>query len=146
MHITVNDTPVPVQVTVPLKAEANGQLHDIGTLTFDTDDSRTAHLDTAAIADLVRRAEEALTIYRPDDSQPPEAQTAASTAPSLFSWDWRQQPPMQSIAAKVRDLSGGTAIITEIDTQSDERMIAVAGREVSTDEALAAYVQPLDRE
>jgi hypothetical protein len=60
MHITVNDTPVPVQVTVPLKAEVDGKLHDIGILTFDTDDSRTAHLNIEAITDVVRQAEEAL--------------------------------------------------------------------------------------
>ena len=63
----------------------------------------------------------------------------------LYTWDWREQPPMTEIAKKVRELSHGHIIISQVDTQSDEYMIAIADRPLSSDEALAIRDAELDR-
>lgn len=57
--------------------------------------------------------------------------------PELIRWDWREQPRIKAIADAVREQSGGKVIISEIDTQSDEYMIAIADHVVDQGEALA---------
>lgn len=67
-----------------------------------------------------------------DTTTPPTAR--------VFAWDWREQPPMQSIAGAVMDLSaGGRVFMREVDTQSDEYAWVISSDEMSDEQAERLY-------
>jgi hypothetical protein len=47
-------------IKVPLYAELAGVTYDVGTLTFRADGTQSAHLDTDAIRETIRLAEQAM--------------------------------------------------------------------------------------
>lgn len=55
-------------------------------------------------------------------------------AARCFSWDWREQPDMEAVAALVAELTDGRIRMREVDTQSDEYAWMVADHEVSDDD------------
>lgn len=57
----------------------------------------------------------------------------------VLTWDWREQPDLDRLAAHVRELSGGKVRITTVDTGSDQYAIVIADRALTADEAYAAY-------
>jgi hypothetical protein len=70
--------------------------------------------------------------YEPADAAP---------APVVIVFDPREcgLPWLEELATAVREQSGGRVVVTEVDAAMSDAMIAVAAREVSTDEALAIW-------
>lgn len=57
----------------------------------------------------------------------------------VLSWDWREQIDLDDLATAVREVSGGRAHVTQVDTGSDQYAIVVADRKLTHDEAVAAH-------
>lgn len=57
----------------------------------------------------------------------------------VLSWDWREQPDLDDLADAVREVSGGRAHVTQVDTGSDQYAIVIADRKLTADEAIAAH-------
>ena len=58
----------------------------------------------------------------------------------VFSWDYRQQPGMASIAAAVAELSGGRVFMREVETGTDSYAWAVSGAELTAEQAYRLYL------
>ena len=59
----------------------------------------------------------------------------ADPTPAVLTWDWREQPDPDELARAVRDVSGGTVHIRQVDTGSDQYAIVVAAADLD-DEAV----------
>lgn len=61
--------------------------------------------------------------------------------PKSFQWDWKEQPPMEEIAAAVAEISGvgRRAWMRPFNTESDQYAWIVSDRELSDAEAYHAY-------
>ena len=70
--------------------------------------------------------------YRADDV---EALRTWRGTPRVVSWDWREQPDIDELAAAVRELSDGLVHVTQVETCSDEYAIVLAGRPLDAEEA-----------
>ena len=59
----------------------------------------------------------------------------------VFFWDWKEQPPMDEIAAAVQELSaGGSATyMREADTGTEDHAWVVSDAELSDEQASEAY-------
>ena len=57
----------------------------------------------------------------------------------IFTWDHRQQPDLEEMAALISELSGGKVVLQEVDTGSDEYAWTVADRELSEEERQRMY-------
>jgi hypothetical protein len=59
--------------------------------------------------------------------------------PRIFTWDWKEQPPMEAIFAAAADASsrGRAAVMRMVETGDDSYACVVADREVSDEEAEA---------
>lgn len=51
------------------------------------------------------------------------------TVSTTFTWDYRQQPPMEAIANRVRQLSSGTVIMELPETGTDEYELTISRAE-----------------
>lgn len=74
----------------------------------------------------------ATAILTPDDP-------ALPAEPRVIAWDWREQPDLATLAEIVRTMSDGRVHLVTVDTANDEYALVIAGRELTTAEALAAY-------
>jgi hypothetical protein len=52
--------------------------------------------------------------------------SAASSPLAVLSWDWREQPNLDELARAVREVSGGTVHVAQVDTSSDQYAIVVS--------------------
>jgi len=57
----------------------------------------------------------------------------------LFTWDWKEQPPMTEIAAFVAELSGGSVVMREHPTGSDQYALVIADHQISEADAGRVY-------
>lgn len=59
--------------------------------------------------------------------------------PVVLSWDWKEQPDLDELAAAVREMSGGTVHIHQVETHSDEYAIVIGPTELKPAEAYRIY-------
>lgn len=57
----------------------------------------------------------------------------------VHTWDWRSQPDLDAIADDIREMSGGTLHLTEVNTGNDEYAIVLSLRELTAGEARYVY-------
>jgi hypothetical protein len=95
---------------------------------------REALLDPARITIGRRRAAQQVLIAAGIFTEEP-------MAPVIFSWDWKAQPPLKEIAAAVARVSGERrpVVMRTFDTGGDEYALVIADREVTDEDALAAW-------
>lgn len=71
--------------------------------------------------------------------------TGEAPDPRVLTWDWRQQPDLADLAAAIRDLSGGTVLLHEVATGSDESAVVLA-RGLDEQGATKAYQRHIGME
>lgn len=59
--------------------------------------------------------------------------------PVVLSWDWKEQPDLDELAEIVREMSGGTVHIRQVETHSDEYAIVIAPNELDAAVAYGIY-------
>jgi hypothetical protein len=59
--------------------------------------------------------------------------------PEILSWDWREQPNLDQLAAALGRVSGGTVHLAQVDTGSDEYAIVLSPMPLSDAEVRAAW-------
>lgn len=57
----------------------------------------------------------------------------------VLTWDWRQQPDLDRLAAAIRDLTGGNVGLHQVDTGSDEYAIVLADQLLTDAEARSIW-------
>jgi hypothetical protein len=67
--------------------------------------------------------------------------TQLPMAPALYSWDWKEQPPMADIAAVAARISGEQrpVVMRSVSLGTDAYACVIADRAVTDDEALAIW-------
>lgn len=65
--------------------------------------------------------------------------------PRVLSWDWKEDAPIWDFAELVREISGGTVHITEVDTGSDQCAYIVSAAPLTADEARRLYEKRWER-
>lgn len=58
---------------------------------------------------------------------------------AVLCWDWKEQPDMDTLALLLRDLSGGTIHLHEVNTESDEFAIVLATTPLTAEQVDAAW-------
>lgn len=53
----------------------------------------------------------------------------------VFTWDWKEQPPLEKLAEAVAEVSGGGVYMRQVDTGSDEYALVVSDHPVDDAEA-----------
>jgi hypothetical protein len=56
-------------------------------------------------------------------------------AARVFTWDWKEQPPLAEVAEAIAEVSGGTVHMRQVDTGGDEYALVVSDRQVDDAEA-----------
>ncbi len=65
----------------------------------------------------------------------------------VLSWDWAEQPDMAALADIIRDPSGGTVYLREVeDTGSDQYAVVVSTEPVDEEQARRVYLEWLRNE
>ncbi len=65
----------------------------------------------------------------------------------VLSWDWAEQPNMTALADIIRDVSGGTVHLREVeDTGSDQYAVVVSTEPVDEEQARRVYLDWLRNE
>lgn len=57
----------------------------------------------------------------------------------ILSWDWKEQPDLDQLREALREVSGGTVHLHEVDTGSDQFAVVLTDREWSDDEVQLGY-------
>lgn len=73
-------------------------------------------------------------------TEPDQGVAFGATVTRLFSWDWRDQPNLDAIAAAVTELSAnGRVFMREIDTGDDSYAWVISDAELTDEQAYRLY-------
>ncbi len=59
----------------------------------------------------------------------------------IFTWDWKEHPDLDAIAAAVREISGGKVFMEEYDTGGDTFAWIVSDHEISPGQARELFMK-----
>jgi hypothetical protein len=66
---------------------------------------------------------------------------ATESEPEAFMWDWREQPPMDRIAAAIQRLSAGRLRMYLPETGMDSYVAIISDRDLDADEQEATWLE-----
>jgi len=56
-----------------------------------------------------------------------------------LTWDWREQPDLDQLAAAITDLSGGTVHLHQVQTETDQYAVVLSTADLSAEQAYDIY-------
>ena len=59
----------------------------------------------------------------------------------VLSWDYREQPDLDDLAAAIRELTGSSVHLTQVATESDQYAIVLADRPLGVEDAFDLYAK-----